>query len=53
MKAYGIDKKKRYNYPDNHPHKGWINWWEIELGRINKGAERQRIKRELMKELNG
>ena len=52
MKAYGLEKKIRLNLVDHHPHKGYINWWEAEWGHINKGAERQRIKRELKKETN-
>lgn len=29
MKRYGL-KPKRYNYIDNHPPKGFINWWEAD-----------------------
>lgn len=40
MLPYGINKKKRYNYKDNHPKKGCINWWEDEMTVIKKGVER-------------
>jgi hypothetical protein len=56
MLAYGKNNKLRYNYTDCHPKrfgKGWLNWWEVELGKINKGAERLRAKTEIRKELNG
>jgi len=29
-----------------------MNWWEVELGGVNKGAERLRAKTEIKKELN-
>ncbi len=51
MIPYGKNAKMHYNYQDNHPKKGRVNWWEVELGDINKGAERQRAKREILKEL--
>ena len=53
MKAYGLNKKFRFNYPDNHPPKGWVNWWETEMGSVNKGRARQEAKRNLRKEING
>lgn len=52
MLPYGKNKKMRRNLPDNHPKKGYVNWWEIELGGVDKGAERQRAKKEIRKELN-
>lgn len=51
MIAYGKNKKFRYNYPDYHPKKGWVNWWEIELGDINKGSARQQANIDINKEL--
>lgn len=53
MIPYGKNKKMRENYPDNHPPKGWVNWWEVELGGVNKGSERQRAKRDIRKKING
>ena len=41
----------RENYPDNHPKKGYVNWWKVELGDIDKGRERQEAKRNIKKEL--
>lgn len=52
MIAYGKNKKFKFNYPDNHPPKGWVNWWEVEMGSIDKGRARQEAKREIRKELN-
>lgn len=55
MLPYGKSPKMRYNYTDCHPKrlgKGVVNWWETELGDVDKGAERQRAKIELKKELN-
>ena len=52
MIPYGKNKKFRYNYPDFHPKKGFVNWWEVELGGVNKGSERQRAKIEIKKDLN-
>jgi len=51
MIAYGKNKKFRYNYPDNHPKKGWVNWWEVELGNVVKGSARQQAKIEINKDL--
>jgi len=56
MLPYGKNKKFRYNYTDCHPKrlgKDVVNWWEVELGGVDKGAERQRAKQELRKEVNG
>ena len=55
MKPYGISKKMRKNFTDCHPKKlgkGWKNWWEVELGGIDKGAARQEAKRDIRKEIN-
>jgi len=52
--AYGINNKFRYNYKDYHPKKwgkGCCNWWEVELGGINKGSARQKAKIDIKKEL--
>ena len=54
MIPYGKNNKFRYNYRDYHPKKlgkGWVNWWETELGGINKGSERQHAKIDIRKEL--
>ena len=53
MIPYGKNNKMRRNLPDNHPKKGYVNWWEVELGDVDKGAERQKTKREIRKELDG
>ena len=56
MIPYGKSPKMRTNYTDCHPKrlgKGVVNWWEVELGNVDKGAERQRSKQGLKKELDG
>jgi len=60
MLPYGKNKKFRKNFTDCHPKKltkrwggKWLNWWEVELGGVDKGSERQEAKRELRKEVNG
>jgi hypothetical protein len=56
MIPYGKSDKLRKNHTDCHPKrlgKGVVNWWEVELGGVDKGAERQRIKRKIKEELNG
>jgi len=55
MIPYGKNKKLHKNYTDCHPKKlgkGWVNWWEAELGGIDKGSERQEAKKEIRKELD-
>lgn len=53
MKPYGLTKKILHNFPDNHPPKGWVNWWECDINsRIRKGSERQLGKKEIIKQLN-
>jgi hypothetical protein len=45
MKPYGLRNKLRVNLPDNHPKKGWVNWWEAELNTVkSKKTARQKIK---------
>jgi len=46
MKKYGRQPQHPHNTPDNHPKKGYVNWWEIEnhSGKSKK-RERQQIKR--------
>ena len=56
MLPYGKNRKLRSNFTDCHPKrlgKGVVNWWEAELGGVDKGSERQRLKQELKKEVNG
>jgi len=45
MKPYGR-KPKHHNYEDNHPPKGYVNWWEFELDSLNKKTARQFLKKE-------
>jgi hypothetical protein len=48
MKPYGLRSKLRINLPDNHPKKGWVNWWKIEINIVkNKKSARQKIKNKL------
>jgi len=53
MKAYGLRNKLKINFPDNHPQKGWINWWEDEIGTVkSKKSERQKGKKIIKQALN-
>ena len=59
MIPYGKNKKFKKNFTDCHPKKlkklwgeNWKNWWEVELGGVNKGAARQEAKREIRKKLD-
>ena len=52
MKPYGIRNKFCYNYTDCHPKKGFLNWWEVELGIVkSKKLDRIKSKKEILKEL--
>lgn len=38
---------------DCHPPKGYVNWWEAEMGNDeNKPAERQAARREIAREID-
>lgn len=51
MRKYGI-QYTRHNNPDFHLPKGYVNWWEYELGDYkSKKTERQRGKREIEEEI--
>jgi hypothetical protein len=50
LKKYGI-KPKRHNYIDNHPPKGYINWWEAELDSYSKKTARQAQKNDISQDL--
>jgi len=52
MKSYGKSSKIRANLKDVHPPKGYVNWWEVEFGRIDKGSERQKAKIEIRKKID-
>ena len=48
MKPYGLTTKILHNHPDNHPPKGWVNWWESETrDKLNPKRERQISKKEI------
>lgn len=51
MQPYGRNKKFKHNFPDNHPSKGYVNWWEVELGSVDKGRARQEAKCQIRKEI--
>ena len=53
MKAYGLRNKFRYNYVDSHPKKGYVNWWEDELGSLSsKKLDRERGKKDIKEQLH-
>jgi hypothetical protein len=42
MKPYGLRDKLKLNLVDNHPKKGWVNWWEVEWNTVkSKKSARQ------------
>ncbi len=51
MKPLG-KKKIHHNYKDNHPLKGYINWWEADMDTANKKAERQKERMIIEDQLN-
>ncbi len=51
MKPYGR-KPKHHNYQDNHPPKGYVNWWEKDLeNKYSKKSARHQSKKVIMEEL--
>lgn len=50
MRKYG-GKRHSHNFPDHHPPKGYINWWEAELDSDNKKSERQQSRILVEKEI--
>ena len=47
--------RKPYRNPakvDNHPGRGWVNWWENCHTNANKTAAKRKAKTELQEELN-
>ena len=51
MKPYGRSTKIKKNLVDNHPQKGYINWWEDEYNSISKGRARQQAKKEMQEDV--
>ena len=47
MKPYGLKHKLFFNYVDNHPRKGYVNWWENDCTVPIKKRERQEAKRQI------
>ena len=47
MKAYGLKHKLFANFVDNHPQKGYVNWWENDCTVPIKKRERQEAKRQI------
>ena len=42
MKKYGRQRQHPGNLPDNHPPKGFVNWWESEC-HSGKSKKRARV----------
>lgn len=50
MEAYGRKRQHPGNLPDNHPPKGYVNWWEAENAKVkSKKTARQIAKKEVLK----
>ena len=47
-KYFGNVKRIKKNLKDNHPQKGFINWWEANFCNGNKKSERQLAKKEII-----
>jgi hypothetical protein len=43
LKKYGLQSQHPGNFPDNHPKKGHVNWWEQEY---HNGKSKKRARRE-------
>jgi hypothetical protein len=53
MEAYGRQRQHPGNFPDNHPPKGFVNWWEKEYGIMkSKKNARQKAKVEIEEQTN-
>jgi len=46
MKKYGRQRQHQHGYPDGHPQKGWVNWWETEC-HDGKSKKRERFQAKL------
>ena len=54
MKKYGRQHQHPANTPDNHPSKGFVNWWEAENHNgKSKKRERQIVYKEIKEQLSG
>ena len=51
MRPYGENHKIRYNFKDNHPKNGYVNWWD-DIGSILKKRARREGKDEIRKQLD-
>ena len=52
MKPYGTKPQHPSNIPDNHPPKGYVNWWEVENVKVkSKKYERQLAEKQIRYEL--
>ena len=49
MKKYGLQPQHQHGYPDAHPPKGYVNWWEVEA---HNGKSKKRARREAKQEIN-
>ena len=51
MKPEGRKKVKFPAKRDNHPKKGWINWWENIADLISRNTRKQKIRKEIEDEI--
>ena len=53
MKPYGREKTVRFDCKqDCHPPRGWHNWWETITDCLSRSAMKQKVKKEIDKDLN-
>ena len=50
MKPEGRKKIKFPCKRDNHPKKGWINWWENIADYISRNTRKQKLRKEIENE---
>ncbi len=53
MKPFGREKKIHRNLPDRHPHPKHIvkMWWEDMCDFLSRSAMKQKLKKEIQKEI--
>lgn len=48
MKPYGQRDKLKINLPDNHPKKGYVNWWEVEWNAVKSKKHARQFSRKII-----
>lgn len=48
MQPYGLGYPQ-HNQEDNHPRKGFVNWWEKDIRSVVKKRDRRNAKKDIEK----